>query len=373
MILASLPSPTTSVWHLGPIPLRAYAFCILLGVVVAVMLSDRRLRARGGPPGLVVDVAVWAVPFGIVGARIYHVITSPEHYFGTGGHPLDAFKIWEGGLGIWGAIALGALGAWIACRRAGLPLRVMADVVAPGIVLAQALGRWGNWFNNELYGRETSLPWGLKVHAMGSDGRSLGELPGTYHPTFLYESLWCLGVAFFLFYAERRWRLGHGRVFALYVLAYTAGRAWIEYLRTDEANHFLGLRLNDWTALVVFLCALAWFLTHRGGPERLEILADGRLRVIDEGSAGAVPLAEEDTEVSASASEKSAVSDDAPPTPKTDAPLAPQTDAPPTPQKDALPTPETAETSEDAVGSATTAVETKTTTSETKVGEANGG
>lgn len=368
MILASLPSPTTSVWHLGPIPLRAYAFCILLGVVVAVMLSDRRLRARGGPPGLVVDVAVWAVPFGIVGARIYHVITSPEHYFGTGGHPLDALKIWEGGLGIWGAIAAGALGAWIACRQAGLPLRVMADVVAPGIVLAQALGRWGNWFNNELYGRETSLPWGLKVHAMGSDGRSLGELPGTYHPTFLYESLWCLGVALLLLWAERRWRLGHGRVFALYVLAYTAGRGWIEYLRTDEANHFLGLRLNEWTALVVFLCALAWFLTHRGGPERLVIGDDGRLRVIDEGSAGAVPSVEADAVVEASAPEEAAASDD----PPTSAPAE---------------TAEDAETSDDPVASdglvaseksvderpATTAVDMKATASETKVGEANGG
>jgi prolipoprotein diacylglyceryl transferase len=313
VILASLPSPTTSVWHLWPIPLRAYAFCILLGVVVAVMLSDRRLRARGGPPGLVVDVAVWAVPFGIVGARIYHVITSPDHYFGTNGRPLDAFKIWEGGLGIWGAITLGALGAWIACRRAGLPLRVMADVVAPGIVLAQALGRWGNWFNNELYGRETSLPWGLKIHAMGSDGRSLGELPGTYHPTFLYESLWCIGVALLLFYAERRWRLGHGRVFALYVMAYTVGRAWIEYLRIDEANHFLGLRLNDWTCLVVFAGALAWFLTHRGGPERLEIGEDGRLRVIDEDSAGAQDTAGTAVDDVPVASAERSTSDDPPP------------------------------------------------------------
>jgi prolipoprotein diacylglyceryl transferase len=283
-ILASLPSPTRNVWHLGPLPIRAYAFCILLGVLLAVVLSDRRLRARGGPPGLIVDIAVWAVPFGIVGARIYHVITSPDHYFGTGGHPLDALKIWEGGLGIWGAIAAGALGAWIAARRAGLPLRVLADVSAPGIVLAQAVGRVGNWFNNELYGRETSLPWGLKVHAMGADGRALGELPGDYHPTFLYEALWCVGVALLLVYAERRWRLGQGRVFALYMMAYTVGRSWIEYLRIDDAHHFLGLRLNDWTCLVVFLGGLAWFLTHRGGPERLEILEDGRLRAV-EGSA----------------------------------------------------------------------------------------
>jgi prolipoprotein diacylglyceryl transferase len=280
-VLASIPSPTRNVWHFGPLPLRAYAFCILLGVLVAVVLGDRRLKARGGPPGLIVDVAVWAVPAGIIGARIYHVITSSGPYFGAGGHPLDALKIWEGGLGIWGAIAGGAVGAWIACRRAGLPLRVLADICAPGIVLAQAVGRLGNWFNNELYGRETSVPWGLKVHAMGADGHSLGELPGTYHPTFLYELLWCVGVAVLLVWAERRFRLGHGRVFALYVMAYTAGRAWIEYLRIDEAHHILGLRLNDWTSLVVFLGGLIYFLTHRGGPERLEVQEDGSARVYD--------------------------------------------------------------------------------------------
>ncbi|SHM37594.1 prolipoprotein diacylglyceryl transferase [Cryptosporangium aurantiacum] len=281
MTLASLPSPTTSVWHVGPLPLRAYALCILAGVLVAVWVSDRRLRARGGPPGLIVDVAVWAVPFGIVGARIYHVITSPDRYFGADGDLTNAFKIWEGGLGVWGSIAGGAVGAWIACRRAGLPLRILADVVAPGIVLAQAVGRLGNWFNNELYGRETDLPWGLRVHAMGSDGRSLGELPGTYHPTFLYEALWCIGVAVVLIVAERKWRLGRGRVFALYVMGYTLGRAWIEHLRIDEAQIIFGLRLNEWTALVCFIGALIWFVTHRGAPELLAVEEDGRLRVLD--------------------------------------------------------------------------------------------
>lgn len=268
-------------WHLGPVPLRAYAFCILAGVLVAVWWSDRRLRARGGPPGMIVDIAVWAVPFGIVGARIYHVITSPDHYFGVDGQPLDAFKIWEGGLGIWGSVVGGALGSWIAVRRMGLPLRVLGDVVAPGLVLAQAIGRWGNWFNNELYGSKTSLPWGLTVHEMGADGRATSELPGTYHPTFLYESLWCVAVAVVLIVAERKWRLGHGRVFALYVMGYTLGRAWIEHLRIDEAHHFLGLRLNEWTALVCFVGALIWFVTHRGTPERLEITEDGRVVAYD--------------------------------------------------------------------------------------------
>jgi prolipoprotein diacylglyceryl transferase len=263
--LASLPSPTVSVWQVGPFPLRAYALCILLGVVVAVYLTDRRLTARGGPEGATLDIAVWAVPFGIVGARLYHVITTPAPYFGSGGHLLDALAIWRGGLGIWGAVLGGALGAWIGCRRRGIPLVVLGDAVAPGLVLAQAIGRWGNWFNNELYGGQTHLPWGLSVHILDPlTGRAVGELPGLYHPTFLYESLWCLGVAAILLWADRRFQLGGGRLFALYAMLYTAGRAWVEYLRVDDATHLLGLRLNDWTSLVVFLLALGFFLARRG-------------------------------------------------------------------------------------------------------------
>jgi prolipoprotein diacylglyceryl transferase len=271
VIYASIPSPTRSVWHLGPVPLRAYALCILLGVVVAVWLTDRRLRARGGPEGAVVDVAVWAVPFGIVGARIYHVVTSPDAYFGDGGHPWEALRIWGGGLGIWGAIAGGAIGAWIACRRRGIPLRVVADAAAPGIVFAQAIGRFGNYFNNELYGRETSLPWALRVNAMGLDGHADGALPGTYHPTFLYEVLWCTLIGAVLLLIDRQGRIGHGRLFALYVMMYTVGRAYIEHLRIDEAHQFFGLRLNEWTSLVVFLGGLAYFLLVRGGREHLVV------------------------------------------------------------------------------------------------------
>jgi prolipoprotein diacylglyceryl transferase len=274
VLLASIPSPTRSVWHLGPVPIRAYALCILLGVLLAVWLTDRRLRARGGPAGAVVDVAVWAVPAGIIGARIYHVITSPDAYFGEGGHPLDALRIWSGGLGIWGAIAGGAIGAWIACRLRGIPLRVLADCAAPGIVFAQAIGRFGNYFNNELYGKETTLPWGLRINAMGLDGQADGQLPGTFHPTFLYESLWCLGVGVLLLVVDRHWKLGRGRLFALYGMAYTVGRAWIEYLRIDEAHEFWGLRLNEWTCLVVFLGALAYFLLVKGPREELEAEPD---------------------------------------------------------------------------------------------------
>ncbi|MFJ4984736.1 prolipoprotein diacylglyceryl transferase [Streptomyces sp. NPDC088732] len=256
--IAFIPSPSRGVIHLGPVPLRGYAFCIIIGVFVAVWLGGRRWAARGGQKTTIADIAVWAVPFGLVGGRLYHVITSYELYFGEGKHWVNAFKIWEGGLGIWGAIALGALGAWIGCRRRGISLPAYADAVAPGIAFAQAIGRWGNWFNQELYGRPTDLPWGLKIDSAHRPADSLGV--ATYHPTFLYESLWCVGVALLVIWVDRRFKLGHGRAFALYVAAYTVGRFWIEYLRVDDAHHILGLRLNDWTSIVVFAGAVAYMI-----------------------------------------------------------------------------------------------------------------
>ncbi|MFE4702992.1 prolipoprotein diacylglyceryl transferase [Streptomyces sp. NPDC056738] len=268
MELAYIPSPSHGVLHLGPIPLRGYAFCIIIGVFLAVWLGNKRWIARGGRAGTVADIAVWAVPFGLVGGRLYHVITDYELYFSEGRDWVDAFKIWQGGLGIWGAIALGALGAWIGCRRRGIPLPAWADAVAPGIAFAQACGRWGNWFNQELYGRATDLPWALHITS-STDGR----VPGYYHPTFLYESLWCVGVGFLVIWADRRFKLGHGRAFALYVAAYCVGRGWIEYMRVDDAHHILGLRLNDWTALVVFLLAVLYIvISSRLRPGREEIV-----------------------------------------------------------------------------------------------------
>lgn len=257
MTAAYLPSPSQGVWHLGPFPVRAYALCIIAGIIAAVWLGDRRWVARGGQPGTVGDIAVWAVPFGLVGGRLYHVVTDPELYFGAGKNPVAALYIWRGGLGIWGAIALGALGAYIGCRRRGIKFRAFADALAPGIVLAQAIGRWGNWFNQELYGKPTTLPWALKI-----DPAHRGDYQqyATFHPTFLYESLWDLGVAGLVIWADRRFRLGYGRAFALYVMAYTAGRSWIEYLRVDPANHIFGVRLNVWTSIVVFAAAAAYFV-----------------------------------------------------------------------------------------------------------------
>jgi prolipoprotein diacylglyceryl transferase len=258
---AFIPSPAQGVWHLGPLPIRAYALIILAGIVVAIGVADRRWRARGGPEGAVYDISTWAVPFGIVGARVYHVVSSPDAYFGSGGHPLDAFKIWEGGLGIWGAVAGGALGAWLACRRNGWSFVMFADSAAPGVLIAQAMGRVGNYFNQELFGRPTTVPWALEIDP---SHRPAGfEQYATFHPTFLYESLWCLAVALVIVLIDRRWRQDHGRTFALYVMLYTAGRGFFESLRIDEAHHVLGLRLNEWTSLVVFLGGAAGYLVAR--------------------------------------------------------------------------------------------------------------
>ncbi|MCF2528068.1 prolipoprotein diacylglyceryl transferase [Yinghuangia soli] len=255
MPLASLPSPSTGVLELGPLPLRAYAFCIILGVAVAIWLGNRRWIARGGRAGDVADIAVWAVPFGLVGGRLYHVVTTPGPYFGADGDPVKALYIWEGGLGVWGAIALGALGAWLGARRLGIALPPFADAVAPGIALAQAIGRWGNWFNQELFGKPSTLPWAVEISPDRPD-----TIPGvaTYHPTFLYEFLWCAGVAAAVIWADRRFTLGHGRAFALYVALYTLGRAWIEALRIDDAHRLFGIRLNDWTSLLLFTAAVAY-------------------------------------------------------------------------------------------------------------------
>jgi prolipoprotein diacylglyceryl transferase len=273
IIEAAIPSPTVSVIHLGPLPIHIYALCIVAGIIEALVLTDRRWRARGGKPQQVGDVAGWAVLFGIIGGRLYHVITDPELYFEKGRHPIDALKIWDGGLGIWGAVALGALGAYIGCRRHGLNFVTFADAVAPGILIAQGVGRLGNWFNNELYGRATTLPWKLQIHDLDTttgnvakDANGHAVVLGYFQPTFVYELIWNLLIAAALLYVDRRYRLGRGNVFALYVMGYTFGRFWIESLRSDHANHILGMRVNNWVSILVFLAALAWFVRHRNTP-----------------------------------------------------------------------------------------------------------
>jgi prolipoprotein diacylglyceryl transferase len=273
----SIPSPDQGVWHLGPFPVRAYALCIIAGIVVAVWLGERRWIARGGKPGQIGDIAIWAVPFGIVGGRLYHVATDSGKYFGDGQDPVTALYIWQGGLGIWGAIALGGVGAWIGARRAGVKFLPLADALAPGIVIAQAIGRWGNWFNQELFGSPTTLPWALEIPDVAA--RPAGyEQFSTFHPTFLYEFLWNLGVAALLIWADRRFRMGHGRVFALYVAAYCAGRGWIEYLRIDpvEADDVLGLRLNVWTSIVLFVASVGylWWSSRRHPGREEQVLRE---------------------------------------------------------------------------------------------------
>jgi prolipoprotein diacylglyceryl transferase len=268
--LAYLPSPDTGVWYVGPVPVRAYALFILLGVVVAVVIGDRRWRARGGSKGAVADLATISVPFGILGARLYHVVTSPERYLDE---PIAALYVWQGGLGIPGGIAGGTLAAYVICRRRGWSPGAMADACAPGVVVAQAIGRLGNYFNSELFGSPTTLPWGLLIDP-GNPDAVAGAV--AYHPTFLYELLWNLGVAAFVVWADRRYRLGGGRVFALYVAAYAIGRAWIEALRIDEAQTLFGLRLNDYVMAVLLAAALAFLVArrHAGREERVEGLRD---------------------------------------------------------------------------------------------------
>ena len=270
---ASIPSPSRNAWHLGPFSLRAYALCILAGVFIAVWWTSRRYRARGGSEDTVLDVAMLSVPVGILGARLYHVITSPGAYFGPGGDPVRIVQIWRGGLGIWGGVAAGlAAAAWLMHRR-GLRLAPLTDAVAPALLVAQAVGRVGNWFNQELFGAPTTLPWGLEIDA---DHLPEGYAPGTlFHPTFLYEALWNLAGAALLVLLERRLRRRDGtvggRLIWAYLMVYTAGRVWIEHLRVDEAAIVLGLRLNEWTAMIVFLAGLVGFIAagRRGADDAI--------------------------------------------------------------------------------------------------------
>jgi prolipoprotein diacylglyceryl transferase len=260
LTLLSIPSPSEGVWHLGPLPIRAYAFAIIFGVFAAVWTGERRWVARGGRPGQIGDIALWAVPAGLVGARAWHVATDHDLYFGKGGDPVGALEIWHGGLGIWGAIAGGLLGAWFYCRRHGILLRPLADALAPSLLLAQVIGRFGNYFNQELFGRPTTQPWGLEIDP---EHRPAGyEQYATFHPTFLYEGLWNLAAMAVLLWLDRRFRLGYGRVFALYVMLYTLGRGWIEDLRIDpvELQDVGGLRFNVWTSIVLFVLASAYFV-----------------------------------------------------------------------------------------------------------------
>jgi prolipoprotein diacylglyceryl transferase len=267
----SIPSPGANTWYIGAFPLRAYALCIIAGIIVAFIIATRRWQARGGTADSMELMVVVGVPFGIVGARLYHVITDYQLYFGPGRQPLDALKIWQGGLGVWGAIAFGVLGGYLVARRRRIAFPAVLDAIAPAVLVAQAIGRLGNWFNQELFGRPTTLPWALQI---APDYRPTGyQQYATFHPTFLYEMLWCLAAAALLVWLDRRFRLGHGKVFALYVMLYCAGRFWIEALRVDRVNEVGGFRLNNYTALIGFVVATAWLIwLIRNRPGREEIV-----------------------------------------------------------------------------------------------------
>jgi prolipoprotein diacylglyceryl transferase len=257
VLLRQIPTPTFSKLEVGPLTIYIYALCIIAGIAIAIWLGDKRFRKFGpGLENVVADVAIFAVPAGVIGGRIYHVISSPDNYFGAGGNPLDALKIWEGGLGIWGAIALGTFASWFAYKREAkkknLPeFRYFLDALAPGILFAQALGRFGNWFNGELFGRPLQSWWALEIPAQLRP-QGFQEFT-TFHPTFLYEALWTSSIAILLLVLTPRLTPGSG--FAIYVGAYCFGRFFIESIRIDQAHLVAGMRVNQWLALVLFLGA----------------------------------------------------------------------------------------------------------------------
>jgi prolipoprotein diacylglyceryl transferase len=268
-MFSSIPSPDISYIDLGPLRIHFYALFILTGIALASWLTNRRLTKRGGEPGAVLDIVIWAVPLGIIGGRFFHVITHPRDYFFEGADLLAVFRIWEGGLAIYGALAFGALGVFIGAKQLKLRFWSVADAMAPGILLAQAIGRLGNYFNQELFGLPTTLPWGLEIPA-SNPAYPIGLPAGlTFHPTFLYEMIWSLiGVAVLLL-LDRRFELRWGKTFSLYLVIYSLGRIWVESIRIDPSEIILGLRTNIWSALTgIAIGAIIFFIQSRRHPGR---------------------------------------------------------------------------------------------------------
>lgn len=267
----SIPSPEWSYFDLGPFRIHAYALCILAGIVAATIMTSMRLTKRGAEPGIVLDIILWAVPLGIIGARIYHVLTHPGDYFYAGADLLRTLYIWEGGNAIFGALLGGAVGAFIGCRMTGIRFWTFADALAPGMLLAQAMGRLGNWFNHELYGLPTTLPWGLEISS-DNPAFPVGLPEGTlFHPTFLYEIIWnVLGVAVILF-LERKIALRWGKAFAVYLIWYGLGRSFFEAIRVDPSEMFLGVRTNIWAAWVAIALGIVIFIVQSRRHTGVEI------------------------------------------------------------------------------------------------------
>ena len=291
MILAYIPSPTISQFSIGPVTIHIYALCILMGIVLAVWITTTRWKKLGGNFDQVLDITLVSVPAGIIGARLYHIITTPERFFGPDGDWAEMFRIWNGGLGIWGGVLFGALAAWAWCRHKHYPMALLADAIAPGLLVAQAVGRLDNWFNQELYGAPTTLPWGLKLNMEGTaighseqcyDGATCPS--GTlFHPTFLYEMIWNLiGAAIIVYIGSKAMKkLKAGSLFAVYIMWYTLGRTWIESLRIDYAHEFLGVRINVWVSMAVFVLGAVSFIVVQQMGKDTDLLAE-KLRTVTE-------------------------------------------------------------------------------------------
>jgi prolipoprotein diacylglyceryl transferase len=262
-ILNSIPSPDVSSFELGPIRVHFYALFILIGIALAIWIGSRRFKQRGGQAGMILDIALWAVPFGIIGGRIFHVLTHWDFYFYPGADLSKVFAVWEGGLAIFGALLLGSVGAFIGARTAGIKFLAFADAIAPGVLVAQAIGRIGNYFNNELFGLPTTLPWGLEISTANPAypaGLPAGVL---FHPTFLYELIWNLMGFAVLIWLDRKFKLRWGQMFAAYLITYSIGRAFIESIRIDPSEIFFGLRTNVWSAIFGIAIGVALFVWSR--------------------------------------------------------------------------------------------------------------
>jgi prolipoprotein diacylglyceryl transferase len=266
-IFLAIPSPDVSYIELGPLRIHFYALFILAGIILALVLTESRLRSRGAESGVALDISLWAIPLGILGGRFFHVVTHPNDYFFPGADLLAVFRIWEGGLAIYGALVFGALGAAIGARAAGIKFTSYLDAVAPGVLLAQAVGRWGNYFNNELFGTPTDLPWGLQIDS-SNPAYPAGLPEGVlFHPTFLYESIWSLAGVALLLAADQRFNLRWAKMFGLYIVYYSVGRVWIEAIRIDPSEIILGLRINIWSAIAGIALGLAViFIQSRRHP-----------------------------------------------------------------------------------------------------------
>ena len=257
-----IPSPEISFIDLGIFRIHFYALFILTGIAIATWLADIKLSKRGAPKGTMLDVALWAVPFGILGGRFFHVITHPNDYFFEGADLLATLRIWEGGLAIYGAVSLGAVGVFIATRQLGIRFWSVADAIAPGLLIAQGIGRLGNYFNQELFGLPTTLPWGLQIPS-SNPAYPVGLPEGLiFHPTFAYEMIWNLSGAALLLLLASRLNLQWGKVFALYLVIYSFGRIWIEAIRIDPSEIILGLRINIWSALIGLTLGIILFLVQ---------------------------------------------------------------------------------------------------------------